>query len=428
MATTRRMVLAVGGLVVVALLMAAVRVLGAGTRARAQEFEVAQVERGTFEQTISATGTLQAVGTVQVGTQVTGTIREILVDYNDQVRKGQVLAVLDTTMLAAAVRDAQAGLMRAQAEYDRASEEFRRDEELYARNFISYTQYLSSKVTMQIAKAALLSAQAALDRATANLRYAVITSPIDGTVIQRNNEPGQTVAASLQAPTLFLIAEDLSHMEILAAVDETDIGLIRQGMPARFGVEAYPEMRFQGVVKQVRLQPEVVQNVVMYTVVVDAPNPQRILLPGMTASVEFIVDRLEDTLLVTQRALKFEPPPAMVQHLRGFGRPEGRVGGRLRQGPMPPLGPGTPAATRNPDVGTLWVLADGGQLRVALVRKGPSDGSKTVIAPLTPPDRPGPWAEVREGTRVVVGMKANSQGRTTRSTGAFAQPFGPPPR
>lgn len=413
------------------------------------EYEFTHVERGTLENIISGTGTLQAVGTVQVGTQVSGTIQTIMVDYNDQVRKGQVLAVLDTTMLSAAVRDAQAGVMRAQAEYERASREYRRDEELFASHFVTETQYQNSSTAMQTAHATLLSAEAGLDRATANLRYAVITSPISGTVIQRNNEPGQTVAASLSAPTLFLIAEDLARMEILGLVDESDIGSIREGQPVRFVVEAQPDRTFEGTVKQIRLQPSTVQNVVNYTVVIDAPNPERFLLPGMTATIDFIVERIADTLLVSNRALRFQPSEAMQAALEAsrekrFSELPDSLRAQIaerRQRRAPEAGgfPGRATVGGGAAVnGQLWFLDERGDPAMVMVRKGATDGSRTVIAPLEPPGgrpsrgdpaaaRGAPRAE--EGMAVIAGVKNGPKSSPqSKSTGAFAQPFGPPPR
>ncbi len=402
-------------------------------------YEFVQIERGTIENVISATGTLQPVGTVEVGTQVSGTIQAIFVDFNDHVRKGQVLAVLDTTFLAAGVRDAQAGVRRARALYEQALADFQRDEELFRNHFVTETQYLASKTAKETAHAALLSAQAAFDRAAANLRYAVITSPIDGTVIQRNYEPGRTVAASLSAPTLFLIAEDLAHMEILGLVDEGDIGEIWVGMPVRFTVEAWPDRTFHGTVKQIRLQPTTVQNVVTYTVVIDAPNPERLLLPGMTATIDFIVERIPDTLLVSNRALRFEPTEEMLRAVRKAQEKrmahlpdslKARFAERMRHRDFP----GDAFRDVTSEVARLWLVDEKGRLTMIPVRRGPTDGSKTVIAPLR---RPGPpWAggaeaipALREGLSVISGVKGRSSGSGRKSNAAFGGPFGgPPPR
>lgn len=244
------------------------------------KFTYARVERGNIENTISSTGTLNAKGTVEVGTQVSGTISKVSADFNDRVRKGQILAVLDTTALASSVRDAEANLVKAQAQYDLARTKYEDAQELYQNNLISKIDFKTSKTEYQAARATLLSAQANSERTHTNLKYAVIRSPINGTVINRNIEPGQTVAASFSTPTLFVITEDLSQMEIHAYVDESDIGQVKKGQSVRFTVDAYPDETFYGTVRQIRLQPETIQNVVNYTIVVDATNDKGLLLPG----------------------------------------------------------------------------------------------------------------------------------------------------
>jgi len=413
------------------------------------EYEFTTIERGTLENIISGTGSLQAVGTVEVGTQVSGTIDTILVDYNDHVRRGQVLAVLDTTFLSAGVRDARAGVLRAQSEYERAGREYERDKDLYAKHFVTEVQYLDSKTSAETARASLLSAEASLDRAEANLRYAVITSPIDGTVIQRNNEPGQTVAASLSAPTLFLIAEDLSNMEILGLVDESDIGQIREGLSVRFVVEAQPDRKFNGTVRQVRLQPQTIQNVVNYTVVIEAPNEDGLLLPGMTATIDFVVDRTSDTLLVSNKALRFQPTEEMYAALkashekRAAALPDSvrarMAERRARRGDGSQGFPGGGRLVgQGGEIGQLWFLDERGELAMVPVRKGMTDGSKTVIAPVGPPPGPAgsdvmlrhPGAGITEGLSVISGTKKKQKnGSESKSNAAFGGPFGgPPPR
>jgi len=253
-------------------------VLGRGDGQGENRYEFAEIERGDLENIISSTGTLSPVGMVEVGTQVSGTIEKVLVNYNEGVRRGQVLAVLDTTMLAASVRDGRANVLKAEALYRKAEIDNDRSIELYERELISESEIEEFRANTMSFEASLLSAKASLDRARANLNYAVIRSPIDGKVIARNVEPGQTVAASFSTPTLFVIAEDLAEMEILAYVDESDIGQITEGQTVRFTVEAYFEQDFHGIVREVRLLPQTVQNVVNYTVVVDATNEEGLLL------------------------------------------------------------------------------------------------------------------------------------------------------
>ncbi len=270
-------------------------------------FTFAQVSRGDLEIIVSSTGSLAAVETVEIGTQASGTIDQLLVDYNDQVKKGQVLAVLDQSSFNASVKKAKAEVLKAQAELQQAEDEFRRNAPLQEKGYISAQEFLPIRTAVDTTKASLQSAEANLEQAEINLEHTVIRSPIDGTVIDRSVDAGQTVAASLSTPTLFLIAEDLSRMQIETQVDETDIGQIRQGQPVRFTVQSYFDQDFIGSVRQIRLQPETNDNVVTYTVIVDASNESRLLMPGMTATVDFIVHQAKNTLLVPVAVLNFKP-------------------------------------------------------------------------------------------------------------------------
>ncbi len=302
------------GVIVAAL--AVFLILWAGRNGAESTYQFVEITRGNLENTVSATGTVNPVSTVEVGTQVSGIIDVLNVDFNDVVRKEQVLAVLDTSLLKAAVLDAQAQVDRTQPLYDQAVADHRRNLPLFEKGFISEQEFLPLEISVKTTRASLQSARVALGRAETNLDYAVIRSPIYGTVIQRAVEQGQTVAASLQAPVLFIIAEDLSQMEIHAQVDESDIGYIQEGQTVRFDVQAYPDRMFSGIVKQVRLQPTTVQNVVNYTVIVDAPNPDGLLLPGMTATIDFIIEQREDVLLVSNAALRLQPTQEMLQEIR----------------------------------------------------------------------------------------------------------------
>lgn len=270
-------------------------------------FKFTQVERSNFEIMISSTGTLAAVETVEIGTQVSGTIKQVKVDYNDQVKEGQILAVLDQDMYNAALNNAKAIVLKAEAESKQTEAEFNRNRPLYEKGFISEQEFLPLNTAMATAKASLQSSEAGLLQAQINLEHTVIRSPINGTVIDCSVDAGQTVAASLSTPTLFLVAEDLAQMQIETQVDETDIGQIRQGQEVRFEVQSYPDSIFTGTVRQIRLQPSTVDNVVTYTVIVDASNESGQLMPGMTATVDFIVHQSENALLVPVAALKFTP-------------------------------------------------------------------------------------------------------------------------
>ena len=394
----KKVMIIAAGVVVVAL--AVWQFTGRGGAVQTDRFEFEEIGRGDIENIVSSSGTLSAVGTVDVGTQVSGTIARILADYNEPVRAGQVLAVLDTTMLSASVRDARAGVVRARALHAQAVRDFEREQELHGNELISDAQFSDTQTAMETARAGVLSAEASLDRSRANLRYAVVRSPISGTVIMRNIEPGQTVAASFSTPTLFVIADDLEEMEIHALVDESDIGAIRVGQTVRFTVEAYIDDVFDGVVRQVWLQPQTVSNVVMYTVVVDAPNNSGLLYPGMTATTDFLVDERTDVLMVPNSALRLKATPRMFAEMRegmearmaempdslrqameekmakrrggagaatGGGSPHGGMGGM-------PMGGGSDEVEE-----MVWHLDDKGRLAVTRITKGVTDGKMTEV-------------------------------------------------
>jgi HlyD family secretion protein len=352
------------------------------------EFEFATLERGDVENTVSATGTLSPVITVEVGTQVSGTIASVFVDHNDTVYAGQILAVLDTVLLHAAVMEAEATLDRTNAQLRQAKADFKRGEELFTKLLISESEFLPYDVSLKTQQANLKSAEASMLRAEQNRDYAVIRSPINGIVIDRSVEAGQTVAASLSTPTLFLIAQDMSQMEILTEVDESDIGEIAEGQEVRFEVTTYSDQEFTGRVKQVRLQPKTISNVVTYTAVVEAENPDGLLLPGMTATVDFITDKRTDVLLVPAKALRFQPPVEVLEAYREkqqerFANREGdrpnREGGR--PGAMSGGGPGAMfgGSHGRGNFGMVWYLDSLGQFAAAPLRTGLTDGSNTEV-------------------------------------------------
>lgn len=350
-------------------------------------YDLAAVTIGDVENTVSSTGTVTPVTTVEVGTQISGTIDTVFVDYNDAVRAGQVLAVLDTTLLKSAVLDADANLARSEAQLQQAQSDFDRNKSLFDRTMISEADFLPFQVGLKVQEAAVKSAQATLARAKRNIDLAVIQSPIAGIVIGKNVESGQTVAASLSTPTLFVIAQDLSQMEILADVDESDIGLIKTGQNVRFEVATYPEKKFTGSVKQIRLQPRTVSNIVTYTVVVEARNDDGFLLPGMTATVDFITDQRTNVLLVPNKALRFQPSAEQLAKLQK-SIPKVQADS-ARQGATHDTSAGFAAGGqkdwggeghgRPKDAAVAWYLDSLGQLASAPLRTGLSDGSNTEV-------------------------------------------------
>lgn len=378
------------------------------------KFTFDKITRGDLINTVSSTGTINAVSTVEVGTQVSGIIDKLYVDFNDQVRKGQLLAVLDTVLLKTALMDAQANLEKAKAMLEQAQADYNRNLPLFEKGLISEAEFLPIKIQLKTQRANLTSAQAAFERAQRNLKYAFIHSPINGTVIQRNVEEGQTVAASFQAPVLFIIAEDLSKMEIHAQVDESDIGMIKTGQRVTFTVQAYPNKTFHGTVRQIRLQPTTIQNVVNYTVVIDAANHENLLLPGMTATVDFIVGERKDVLLVPNAALRFQPPEQMMQAF--FNETKKRVESAPDSvtNKMPRIGGQNSKQSRPKDAGQVWYLDENNKLVMAPFKAGITDGKLTEIVMSR---------DLKEGMQVIVGMTGGNEKKTTSST---QRNFGPP--
>lgn len=271
------------------------------------EFTYTALKTGALEALVSSTGTLEAINTVEVGTQLSGTISQIYVDYNDQVTQGQLLAKMDTRLLETNLLTAQANLAVNEARYNQAHEEYERNKLLFKETVISEQQFNNSKYAYEQALSAKKASQASVKNIQVSMSFAHITSPIDGTITERAVEEGQTVAASFATPRLFIIAEDLSKMQILADVDESDIGFIRDSMPVRFTVQTYPEQEFLGKVSQIRLQPIKINNVVNYQVVVDVNNEKALLLPGMTANLEFVVNTTKNALIINNSPCDLDP-------------------------------------------------------------------------------------------------------------------------
>ncbi|QVL36333.1 efflux RND transporter periplasmic adaptor subunit [Aminirod propionatiphilus] len=342
----------------------------------ALSFLTAEVTRRDIVQTVSATGTIEAVNTVDVGTQVSGTINKIFTDYNGIVKAGQVIATIDPILfeaeVAAAEADlavAQAGVAEEEADLNDARRDYERKKTLFAKDFIAASEvdtamstFEGARARVTSAKATVLQARAKLDKARANLNYTTITSPLDGVVVAKDVSEGQTVAASYSTPTLFTIAEDLTKMQVEAAVDEADIGYLREGMKALFTVDSYPSDTFEGYVHQVRFQAETEENVVTYTVVVRVDNQEMKLKPGMTANVTFEIASARRVLAVPNAAFRFSPPGEAA-------------GGDL-----------------------LWIAGEGGSLRALPVERGLSDGLFTAVS-----------GDVEEGQTVVTAVTGTTK-------------------
>ena len=263
-------------------------------KSKKKEYITIDITRGDITQSVTATGEIQPVNTINVGSQVSGTIENIFVDYNSHVKKGDILLTIEPSVLQSTVDESLATLDSMKSELKYAQSEYNRNKSLYNDGFISRAEMEKSQTQYEQAQQAVNKAQYAYERAVTNLGYATITSPVDGTVISRKVDKGQTVAASFQTPDLFEIAEDLSKMQIETAVSEADIGMIKDGQPVTFTVDAYPNMVFKGNVQQIRLSPTTVSNVVVYTVVIDVDNSDLKLMPGMTAFVTAVVANAKD--------------------------------------------------------------------------------------------------------------------------------------
>jgi HlyD family secretion protein len=360
----------------------------------------AVLDRGTVVQTVTTTGTLTAVTTVKVGSQVSGIIATLHADFNDAVKRDQVVATLDPTPFEAQVNQTKAQLERARVAALDAQAKLRRQQALYKAELASEDQLDSAKASFDQAQAQVAELQASLDRAETNLHYSVIRSPIDGVVVSRDYDVGQTVAASFQAPTLFTIAEDLKSMQLTCNVDEADIGQVKVDQRVRFSVDTFPERQFEGTVAQIRLSPTVSNNVVTYPVIVSVANPDLSLLPGMTAEVRIEVARAEGVVRVPAAALRFRPE--LVGMSGGMARPGGMGGGPGGAGGARPAPGGSGGAA-----GGAARSLGRDEARVYLAPGKPGETLKAVTFTTGLTD--GQYVEVRagelgEGTRIVVGL------------------------
>ena len=275
-------------------------------------FKQEKVSLQTLQNSVTATGTIEAVTSVTVGTQVSGIVNKLYVDYNSQVKKGQVIAELDKTNLLSELNTAKANMASAQSQLNYQNANMKLYQTLYQKGLVSADDYENALLTYRQAKEQVATAKEQVQRAQTNLGYATITSPIDGTVISKSVEEGQTVAASFNTPELFTIAKDLTNMQVVADVDEADIGAVKEGDRVTFTVDAYPDDTFEGTVKQVRLQATTTNNVVTYEVVISAQNADLKLKPGLTANVTIYTQERTGVLAVANKALRFTPTKETV--------------------------------------------------------------------------------------------------------------------
>ena len=287
--------------------------LSGGKKEEKVSFETAKVENTTIQTSITATGTIEPVTSVTVGTQVSGIVAKLYVDYNSVVRKGQVIAELDRTNLISELNAQKANLASAQSSLNYQQSNFERYKTLYEKGLVSADEYESARLQYEQSKQQVAQSRESVQRAQTNLGYATITSPIDGVVLSKAVEEGQTVAASFNTPELFTIAQDLTNMRVIADIDEADIGGVKEGQRVTFTVDAFPEDQFEGAVTQVRQQATTESNVVTYEVVISAPNNDLKLKPGLTANVTIFTLEKNNVLAVPSKALRFQPNEALLK-------------------------------------------------------------------------------------------------------------------
>ena len=404
------------------------------------KFRKGKIDKGDVVATVTATGTLSAVTTVKVGSQVSGIIAKLYVDFNATVKKGQLLTELDPTPFQQTVDQRRADLEKAKVELRNAEISLTRSKNLAKQQLLAQSDLDGAQTARDSAAAAVAQSQAALKQAETNLSYTRITSPIDGVVVDRQYDVGQTVAASFQAPVIFTIAQDLTKMQVLTNIDEADVGRVKVGQEASFSVDAFSDQPFKGAVSQIRLSPQTVQNVVTYPVVLDVANLDLKLKPGMTANVQVPVDVRKDALRVANSALRFRPDNSdLVAEVRKDKPKEAGKGGTASTAPQAPgSGAGAPATSERTGpprsgatgatggrpgaggarpsggTGTLYVEVPntGGKLKPVTVRTLITDGNLTAIR----------TDELKEGDEVIVGLATARAGAP--SSGGQAAPGG----
>ncbi|MGZ3438333.1 MAG: efflux RND transporter periplasmic adaptor subunit [Polyangia bacterium] len=416
-------------------IVAAVIVLAAGAalyfflhnrKPAAVHYETAKVTRGNITARVTATGTLSALVTVQVGSQVSGRISQINVDFNSPVKKGQVVARIDPQMFAAAMENAKANvaaaegqLAQSKANAKNAELQRERSRKLREQNLVAQADLDTAEATADAAAAnvkmqegQLAQARAQMHQAQVNLDYTTIISPTDGTVISRAVDVGQTVAASLQAPTLFTIAQDLTKMQVDTSVAEADVGKLKPAMAATFTVDAYPSERFRGTVRQIRNAPTTVQNVVTYDAVIDVDNTELKLKPGMTANVTFVYAEKKDVLKVANAALRFKPPADLLAPTTPSGgaaaatRPPGAQPSGATSAPGAPTRHGGRPSNVPSDQRQVWVLR-GERPSPVTIKTGVSDGSVSEIVE----------GDLKEGEEVVTDLAAGAKNTAAPTQG-----------
>ena len=381
----KKILWAVGAVVLIAL---AVWLLSGGKKEEKVSFETAKIEKQDIHTSITATGTIEPVTSVTVGTQVSGIVAKLYVDYNSVVKKGQVIAELDKTNLISELNRAKADLSSAQSTLNYETANFKRYQTLFDKGLVSANDYENARLTYDKARQTVASSRESVQKAQTNLGYATITSPIDGVVLSKSVEEGQTVAASFNTPELFTIAQDLTDMRVIADIDEADIGGVKEGQHVSFTVDAFPDDKFEGQVTQVRQQATTSSNVVTYQVVISAPNKDLKLMPGLTANVTIFTLELNNVLAVPTKALRFTPNEALLQEGQQI------------------------ADTEAPH--KVWTM-EGNTFKAHAVETGTTNGMLTEIV-----------SGIGEGTEVLVDFSINGGNEAQEQKGS--NPFMPRPK
>lgn len=384
------------------LLIAAIVLSCSGKGKNANQYKTEKAERGDVTMTVTATGTLSAVTTVQIGSQVSGVILRIYANFNSRVQKGQLLAELDPTPFQAQVEQRQADVTKAKVEAANAKIGYERQSRLAKAGLAAQADVDTTRAQYESANAQVQQAVAALQQALTNLRYTKIVSPIDGIVVDRQYDVGQTVAASFQAPTLFSIAQDLTKMQVQADVDQSDIGRAAVGQPVRFTVDAYPDEEFRGRISQIRLNATVAQNVVSYPVIIEVPNPGERLRPKMTANVTIEVATVHDVLRIANASLRFKPDTTNDKQAAATSTASGTAGNNTDRGAIAMgqrhrgiEGAGGFGGTQAPKkMQTIYLLQPDKSLKAVQIRTGISDGHYTAVVE----------GDVKPGDLVVAGL------------------------
>jgi len=420
----KKKVVMISAIVVVIAVIALLIFKPFGKKQAETTFETVKVEKGNITNTVTATGTIEAVISVNVGTQVSGIINKVYVDFNDIVKKGQLLAEIDKKSLINQLEQTKATVDQAQAQLNFQEATYNRMNALYEKKLIAQSDHDQAVYNYQNARASLSNANAAYDRNKVNLDYATIYSPIDGVVLNRAIEEGQTVAASFNTPTLFTIVNDLTQMEVQASVDEADIGKVMQGQRVEFTVDAYTDLKFEGTVSEVRLQPVTTNNVVTYVVILNAPNPDKKLMPGMTASATIFIDEKQNTLILSGKALRFTPSQAYLQKMftemaagakglpvPGSGASASTSGQSDVAASMPAGGP--PAGMPLPGSGfgskeggkVVWIKNGQGGILPNPIQTGIDNGTSIEVV-----------SGLKEGDEVIISMSGEGSTGTTKKT------------